>query len=95
MIAPGGLAEIEKEVGDAAQKVGFVVLGLVLAFSICLFWRCCVCCKERRERRMMQLASARADNVLGDMQVGSTVVVPGGGAESFTFPSVDYSTHWS
>ena len=65
----GGLAEIEDEAKEAFENVGFVMLGIIIAVAVCGIWRFWVCCRNRRERRMLQLVSARADNVLGDMQV--------------------------
>lgn len=48
----------------AYEKYGIVVLVVViLLFLYCL----CRRCKTRRERRALELDSARADNVLGDM----------------------------
>lgn len=49
----------------AYEKYGIVVVLVivVLVFLYCL----CRRCKKRRERRALELVSARADNVLGDM----------------------------
>ena len=53
----------------AYEKFGFVFLAFVILFLLCCTWRCC---KRRRERRNLQLDSARADNVLGDMAMVPT-----------------------
>ena len=65
----GGFAELEDEAKEAFENMGFVMLGIIIAVAVCGMWRFWVCCRNRRERRMLQLVSARADNVLGDMQV--------------------------
>lgn len=53
----------------AYQKWGYVVLAVVILFCFCFTWRCC---KRRRDRRNLELDSARADNVLGDMAMVPT-----------------------
>ena len=78
----GGFVELEDEAKEAFENLGFVVLGIILAISVCAIWRFWVCCRNRRERRMLQLASARADNVLGDMQVCNSQLVP---TQTFVF----------
>mmetsp|Transcript_14680 Transcript_14680/g.41569 ORF Transcript_14680/g.41569 Transcript_14680/m.41569 type:complete len:131 (+) Transcript_14680:154-546(+) len=47
----------------------YLFLVVVFALGGILIWWACSAWKERRERRMMQLTSARADTVLGDMQM--------------------------
>ena len=53
----------------AYQKWGYVILAFLILFCLCFSWRCC---KRRRDRRNLQLDSARADNVLGDMAMVPT-----------------------
>lgn len=53
----------------AYQKWGYVILAVVILFCFCFTWRCC---KRRRDRRNLELDSARADNVLGDMAMVPT-----------------------
>ena len=53
----------------AYQKFGYVILAVVILFCLCCTWRCC---KRRRDRRNLELDSARADNVLGDMAMVPT-----------------------
>ena len=53
----------------SAKKFGIVALTAFAVVVVVVIWRCCVVWKQRRERRMMQIQSARADTVLGDMQV--------------------------
>ena len=55
---------------DAAQTFGFFFLTMVVVVGGFMCWRCFVLWKRNRERHMMALQSARADTVLGDMQVG-------------------------
>lgn len=53
----------------AYEKFGFIILAVLILFCLCFTWRCC---KRRRERRNLELDSARADNVLGDMAMVPT-----------------------
>ena len=48
---------------------GMLVLLLVLALLLVLCWNWCRYLKIRREQYQLQITSARADTVLGDMQV--------------------------
>jgi hypothetical protein len=55
---------------DAAQSFGFFFFTIVVVVGGFICWRCFVLWRNKRERRMNALQSARADTVLGDMQVG-------------------------
>jgi hypothetical protein len=55
---------------DAAQSFGLFFFTVVVVVGGFMCWRCFVSWRRSRERRMMALQSARADTVLGDMQVG-------------------------
>lgn len=55
------------------EKIGFAVLVIATLISCIGIWRCYICWKRSRERRMMELVNAHADNMLGDM-----VMVPTG-----------------
>jgi hypothetical protein len=55
---------------DAAQNFTFFFFTIVVVVGGFMSWRCFVLWRRSRERRMMALQSARADTVLGDMQVG-------------------------
>ena len=52
---------------EASQKVGFIVLAVVLGITIFLLYRCCVWWCRRRGRIALQQESARVEQVLGDI----------------------------
>jgi hypothetical protein len=55
--------------GTASQqaKIGFAVMTILVAISVCGMYQCYICFRRRQQRRMMESANDRADHVLGDM----------------------------
>jgi hypothetical protein len=64
---------------DAAAHFGFFFLTMVVVVGGFMTYRCFVLWRRNRERHMMALQSARADTVLGDMQVS---YLPSSGSNS-------------
>jgi hypothetical protein len=54
---------------DAAKNFGWVVFAGVFVIAMFAACRCYAVCRRRRDQRMMDLRSAQADRVLGDMQM--------------------------
>lgn len=50
----------------AYAKFGYVILAVFILACLCCTWRCC---KRKRDRRNLELDSARADSVLGGMEM--------------------------
>ena len=68
------LAPTEAPQGDETprgpgHKFGLILLAVLSAFTAFCLYRCYACYRRRREKRMIDLRSAQADRVLGDMQM--------------------------
>lgn len=60
--------------GDGPQSMGIIFLAAFIVVVLFLAWRMFRIWRARRERYMLQVQSARADTVLGDMQVRLLVI---------------------
>jgi hypothetical protein len=49
------------------DKISFAIMAIVVAISLYGMYQCYICFRSRQQRRMMESANSRADNVLGDM----------------------------
>ena len=57
-------------VGDEGPRgLGIILLAVVIVVALFVGWRSIKMWQARRERHALQVQSARADTVLGDMQV--------------------------
>jgi len=49
------------------EQIGFGIMVVAIVLACCFMYFCYHCWQQRRERRLMDLVNAHADNMLGDM----------------------------
>ena len=54
---------------NAARGFAYFMMAVVILFASCIGCLCIKSYRRRREQRLMDLRSAQADSVLGDMQM--------------------------
>ena len=60
---------------EGREGMGIILLAVIVVIFLFVAWRSFKYWSARRERHLLQVQSARADTVLGDMQVCSVSVV--------------------